>query len=203
MALYIGNTRYCLVIGKENTLPYDAEVEYLESTGTQYINSGVQSGTNVIFTTDGIFTSYTNTDNNFGCVGSGGSSRYHFGIYSNKFIFGVGNQYKNTVSADNTRHLFVLNGSGESKLDSNTQLNTTFSGTPYDIILFARKDEGSVENTFCYFKLYSCQISVNNTLVRDFIPVRIGNIGYLYDRVNGNLFCNSGTGNFTLGPDVT
>ena len=33
------NLRNALMTGKR--LPYDAEVEYLESTGTQYINSGL------------------------------------------------------------------------------------------------------------------------------------------------------------------
>ena len=40
-----------------------------------------------------------------------------------------------------------------------------------------------------------------STLVRDFIPVRIGQTGYLFDKVSRQLFGNSGTGNFILGPD--
>ena len=36
----------------------------------------------------------------------------------------------------------------------------------------------------------------------DIIPVRIGNVGYMYDRVSGQLFGNAGTGSFVLGPDV-
>ena len=37
----------------------------------------------------------------------------------------------------------------------------------------------------------------------DFIPVRVGSIGYMYDRVSGQLFGNSGTGAFIIGPDKT
>jgi hypothetical protein len=40
------------------------------------------------------------------------------------------------------------------------------------------------------------------TLVRDFIPVRKGDVGYLYDNVSNRLFGNSGTGVFTLGRDI-
>ena len=36
----------------------------------------------------------------------------------------------------------------------------------------------------------------------DLVPVRIGSTGYMYDKVSGNLFGNSGTGSFILGPDV-
>jgi hypothetical protein len=35
----------------------------------------------------------------------------------------------------------------------------------------------------------------------ELIPVRVGNVGYMYDKVNGKLFGNSGTGSFTLGAD--
>jgi hypothetical protein len=35
----------------------------------------------------------------------------------------------------------------------------------------------------------------------DLVPVRIGNVGYMYDKVSGKLFGNAGTGNFILGPD--
>ena len=51
-------------------------------------------------------------------------------------------------------------------------------------------------------KIYSCRIWENNTLVRDFIPVRIGTVGYLYDEIGGGLYGNSVTGDFVLGADV-
>ena len=36
----------------------------------------------------------------------------------------------------------------------------------------------------------------------DAIPVRVGTVGYMYDRVSNRLFGNSGTGAFIVGPDV-
>jgi CO dehydrogenase/acetyl-CoA synthase alpha subunit len=47
------------------------------------------------------------------------------------------------------------------------------------------------------FKLYN----TNGDLLGDYIPVRVGTVGYLYDRVSGKLFGNAGTGDFVLGPD--
>lgn len=35
----------------------------------------------------------------------------------------------------------------------------------------------------------------------DLIPVRVGTIGYMYDKVSGQLFGNAGTDDFILGPD--
>ena len=52
------------------------------------------------------------------------------------------------------------------------------------------------------FKTGSVQITKGDSLVRDYIPVRKGTVGYLYDRVTRKLFGNAGTGDFVLGPDV-
>lgn len=49
--------------------------------------------------------------------------------------------------------------------------------------------------------IYACKIWQNGNLVRDFIPVRVGTTGYMYDRVSGTLFGNAGTDSFTLGND--
>lgn len=51
-------------------------------------------------------------------------------------------------------------------------------------------------------KCYSFSIKDNGTLILNFIPVRIGTTGYMYDTVSGELFGNVGTGDFTLGPDL-
>jgi len=51
-------------------------------------------------------------------------------------------------------------------------------------------------------RFYKMRIWDGTTLVRDFVPCRIGTTGYLYDRVSQTLFGNIGTGEFVLGPDV-
>ena len=38
--------------------------------------------------------------------------------------------------------------------------------------------------------------------IYDMIPVRVGQKGYMYDKISGELFGNAGTGDFILGPDV-
>ncbi len=51
-------------------------------------------------------------------------------------------------------------------------------------------------------KIKMCKIYSGSTLIRDYIPVRVGTVGYLYDRVNSKLVSGEGPGSFTLGPDV-
>lgn len=49
---------------------------------------------------------------------------------------------------------------------------------------------------------YAFKISSGGVVTHDLIPVRRGNVGYMYDRTTNKLFGNSGTGDFVLGPDV-
>ena len=62
--------------------------------------------------------------------------------------------------------------------------------------------EPSYDSLGLYAKIYGQKIYLNNVLVRDFIPVRVGQVGYLYDKVSGQLFGNLGTDSFILGPDL-
>lgn len=52
-------------------------------------------------------------------------------------------------------------------------------------------------------KIIWIKIEVNGVITFDAIPVRVGQVGYMYDKVSQTLFGNAGTGSFTLGPDVT
>ena len=52
-------------------------------------------------------------------------------------------------------------------------------------------------------RIYSAKMVSNRVSIFDFVPVRKGNIGYMYDRVSGQLFGNQGTGAFIIGPDKT
>ena len=53
------------------------------------------------------------------------------------------------------------------------------------------------------YKIYNFQVIRETNVILDLIPVRIGNVGYMYDKVSRRLFENNGTGNFVLGPDKT
>jgi hypothetical protein len=62
--------------------------------------------------------------------------------------------------------------------------------------------DGSSETFTSATRIWSFVATRNGAKVLDFIPVRVGQTGYLYDRVSGKLFGNAGTGDFVLGPDV-
>lgn len=80
---------------------------------------------------------------------------------------------------------------------ANVSLANYVSG--YSMKIFARDDHGPI-NCFGYVKLYSMKIySDTNTVVRDFVPVyNLDTNKYgLYDKITGNFFGNSGTGEIT------
>lgn len=187
-----GNKRFVM------PMPYDRRVEYLESTGTQYIDTGVIidsetafAGTNVDFQAVKI-----NDDTCViaGSVLSEGANRYknlNLLVYKNKFyIDGAGWRFNNNVNDITLRT--IATATGTAKGISRKQF-----------LLFARYVVGlgaSTSNSGC--RIFSCKIYKNEILICDFIPVRKDNVGYMYDRISGKLFGNSGTGQFILGNDI-
>ena len=198
------NLRNALMTGKR--LPYDSEAEYLESTGTQWIDTGVLAGQDIKIeahfyrdaspsqfaygvrsgsTTICCATGYGSTESISGYV-RWGSTAYTAAIPPGDVVI---SQDKNGV---------VVNG----RASAYTATQTVVSLTGYTIALFAAKNSATTVTANLYGKIYYCKIWDNGVLVRDFIPVRKGTVGYLYDRVTGRLFGNAGTGDFVLGPDV-
>jgi hypothetical protein len=71
----------------------------------------------------------------------------------------------------------------------------------YPIVLFAFNVIGTINSSAGKCRIGQWTAYSNGVKVADFIPVRIGQTGYMYDKVSGQLFGNAGTGAFILGPD--
>lgn len=199
---YLGSTK---VWESKQLLPYDAEIEYLESSGTQYIDTGLtlKSNLRIVFSVI-----YTEKITNFYKVWGVNASNYEvIWGYEDRFYFGGG--YIEYIKPDmNTEYSMDYDftpGNMVAKVNNTIVRQTTGTqpnvGIP--IYIFAFRDNG-----LPYIKPYAAKhkafkIYNNGILVRDFIPVRVGQVGYMYDKVSGQLFGNNGTGNFTLGNDIT
>ena len=209
------NMRGGLMAGKR--LPYDAEVEYIESTGTQWIDTGVNVTTSTGFEITAKFNS--TAMGVFGAVlpSPTGSTRFHFGrrdnvVGSNKLFWGIwsGTYYGRSSTIDySTEHLFKYVPSQSSSFFVDTsayaigyQTQRYYPSESRLFYLFATSDLSSAAALPCSALCYGAKFYDGSTLVRDFIPVRVGNVGYMYDRVSGKLFGNEGTGDFVLGSDV-
>lgn len=104
--------------------------------------------------------------------------------------------------ADNVAHTVIQSKTAIVVDGTSYAFNTTASfTTPSTLFLFCVRMANLTPDYYWTGRLYYLQISENGTFVRDLIPVRVGTVGYMYDRVSGQLFGNSGTGNFILGND--
>lgn len=197
---YLGSS---LVFDGGSTPPtptYDAQVEYLGASGTQYIDTGI-----ICDQTTVIEASFRLTNNSRYVYGCRGDNSHSITVFtSNNGNCRFGNQTASFSSwATNTDYLVVQSKSSITR-NRETKNYSSVSDfvTPYNLYLMT----ASGDPTASYFfigRYYYMKIWKNNALVRDFIPVRVGTTGYLYDRVSGQLFGNSGSGAFTYGNDVT
>ena len=181
-----------------SSLPYDAEIEYLESTGAQWIDTGIKSwNTSIIIETEMAFTDLTVQR-----MIEGAGDAFYYGLNNNRYELYY-NAYWGT--ADTNYHIFKKSLSRSSSSSSTCHIETyNYASTAVNnnVFIFANSN-GSVGvlQMKCRKKYFI--ISVDGFTVFYGIPVRKGTTGYLYDKIGGELFGNSGTGSFTLGPDLT
>ena len=185
-------------------------IEYLESTGTQYIDTGYKfsQGFKAM-----LFFELTNTK--AGCLFGAwdGNSRnflWFFGDVMNNYIqvaagegglsYSIQNlTYKNKYEISNKRYAYLkLNTLEQTELINDISYNYN----NLSFYIFARNDSDNA-NFFISIKLYSLQLYDNDVLVRDFIPVLDGDgVPCMYDRVEGKFYYNAGTGQFIAGPVI-
>ena len=199
-------------------LPYDAEVEYLENTGNQWIKTDFipDQDSQVEFSfmnlnhdtsiynlwVSGTFLSKNNTkmfgvrisksDSEIECFTMPVRLHYYgqnIGIKLNAQFrdktWTIGDVSSDVASDFTCRAPLPLLGINYGTTSYGYQVRAPFIG-----------------------RIYSFKAWQNGTLVRDFIPVRFANEdgaseGAMFDKASGQLFRNSGTGAFILGPDKT
>lgn len=191
------------------TLPAGyTQIEYLQSSGTQHIDTGFKPNNNSKIVTTLQFVS-SSSGNKF-CLGARTSN--NVGRFSLGYSFGSGGGWffghgasvttVNTTSSPTDKTSVVIDKNvctiaGQSA----TATPSTFS-TTQNLVLFADNEGGKVGQNGA-IKLYDCSIYDNGTLVRNFVPARnsSGTLG-LYDTVNGIFYTNQGSGTFTAGADI-
>ncbi|MBQ1429500.1 MAG: hypothetical protein IIZ06_07510 [Kiritimatiellae bacterium] len=179
-------------------------VEYLESTGTQWTDTGVNAFDwpylEITCKVNGTYTAIYN----FGIMGnSNGGSRWQ-GIApnGNSSVCFRGYDSVTTISESVTSDFTTLIFDGPNR--------TAYAGQTSATLLSGSK-AGNGYGIWAYVGLgvpiamsvASVKIGTSrDNLLFDAIPVRVGSVGYLYDRVSGALFGNAGTGDFVIGPDI-
>lgn len=176
-----------------------AEVQYIQSAGTQYVDTGFKPNqdSRVLIK---LSTSETGSHTVFGA---------DLGWADDGFALGVGF----THYGKETGTISGLNNGSPHEVDFNKNIismdgkpvltmgNSTFS-VPHNLALFANNRAGGIQEKTTMV-LYYCRIYDGNTIIRDYIPCKnaAGAVG-LYDLIGQKFYGNAGTGSFTAGPEV-
>lgn len=188
---------------------FDAQVEYLESDGTAYIDTGVKVASTVRFIMDmyidaeaekyiGLFGGRTASLENAVSVAIIPDIKW-------RWYYGTGS---GAISVTNSaRHVFDNNTNGARRIYVDGSLLNAISAqtfsTDVDFYIFGINNNGSPIFLSGSKKLYSGKLYTGTTLVRNYIPVRKDNVGYLFDIKSKTLYGNANSsGSFTYGSDV-
>lgn len=202
MSNYLGNQRVCYM---QPRIPYEyQEVEYIESTGTEYIDLEIVPDINTKVICKFQLTA-TGANYPFGCrqtsqanicYVSGGASVWNFRFGASSSL-----SYGTT---DTEVHIIDMskNGIYFDNIEIATPNQSAFT-CPGNMYVFALNNNGSVGKGKT--KIFTLEYYDNNALVRDLIPCyrKLDGAGGLYDLVNRKFYENKGTGDFKKGANST
>lgn len=175
------------------------KLEYIESTGTQYINTGDYIGTDFIDETD--------------CIINNTSGSGYQGAWSAGQRWGVNNGYitafggtATDVQSDSRHTISMHYRSDGFDLyidDAFKNSGSRTVGTTEKYFLFCSYYSGSpASGTYLSMRVYSMKLSSNGAVIRDFIPsIRKSDFEVgLYDDITGTFFASSSSSPFIPGP---
>ena len=185
-------------------------IEYLESTGTQYIlikdmnyrNINVQTSieysslspwcTSINFYSknlDTLFINQIDTDNKWYLY-------FNNTVYETDYLVTTNRKYNIKINLILYDSNFITN-------DQIIQSYTNYYDEVNYISLFASYKPNRGFYNACNVKFYYLKLYDNDVLVRDFIPVLDPDgVPCMYDKVEGKFYYNAGTGQFIAGPVI-
>lgn len=179
-------------------------LEYIQSSGTQYIDTGFKPNqdTQVIIDAE-ILSSNASGDRYISAVNTGSG---YWTMRMKSDLSGYAARYPGAALTNIThsgdvyaRHTFNQN-KNVVQIDDGTAVTFTAStwSSPRTLPILCYRSSDSAYSGHINAKLYSCQIYDNGTLIRDYVPVinPSGEYG-LYDKVNATFYGNAGSGTFT------
>ena len=200
------------------------QLEYIQSTGTQYINTETFVNGRMRFEADFAFDDASTVqqrvfgvqddDNKYLTLTSyiNGKQQHAWACKN-----GTGQWTSTSVAASTSRRYLVIDGGAGTVAMTNVASGareyyaTPFSGVAHSnksrhpMVIFATILQAGTISNYGKLKLYSVKISESGVPVANFVPCRResdGTVG-VYDRVNCRFLGNSGTGSFTAGPAIS
>lgn len=187
-----------------------SEVEYIQSSGAQYIDTGhtwtsenvkVEMGFEYLsLGANSLFGSETTSSGKYSIVPYVDTTSVSFYVGSSTKLCSV------PVSINTHYDLICAAANGTLSITTNGSVSSgAYSGSVQNgrsIAVFANNHVNGVTQ-HSSLKLKYCRMYDNGTLVRDFVPCQTstGAIG-LYDKVESKFYSNAGSGTFTAGAEI-
>ena len=191
--------RFLLKAGESTggSLPYGYQhVEYLQSSGTQYINTGI--------TPDRVNHSYRWIlhMNNSVCGNSMGAFNNMF-IGHNASGYRIGGSSSVAYTDGTGLHIDYTMAQGGARTAKINSVSVTGTNATANNTIYIFAVSGTTQ-TYTTGKLYSSKIYRDGALMQNLIPARrlSDNVLGMYDTVTGTFLTNAGTGTFTAGAVV-
>ncbi len=189
--------------------PFYTELEYIESTGTQYIDTGIKPIISDTVKPVIKLVHQFNTLDTCRIFGATDGGQY-FQFFNNATgsdgfgvqLFNTGGYYSK-FTLDTDKHVYEISTASSIAKQDDTKQPLRFSqgSIDYNIYLFARNTKGSANN-YMKGKIFYFEYD-DGVQHRQFIPVLDWNMKpCLYDKVSGELFYNAGTGDFIAGREI-
>lgn len=202
------------MVVEKSILPPDARwVEYLESTGTQWIDTGLRATP-----TSKIFIDFVGkAGGNYAVCGACNGYAYNLGeiaIFWNSTHFDFVYPTARNLSlydlvgsySQGTRYTITYK-SQQAIINEQTFRTSTWSNeyVADRTFFIGAVNRGTANNYPGKGLYYGFKMWDGDVLVRDLRPIAIGNTGYMLDLLTGEYlqYGNKGTGNFIIGPDIS
>lgn len=179
------------------------ELEYIQSSGTQYLDSGVTFEKTDTVEFEILWTVTPPSSGTYVCgnyymqVGMGTSG---YGIYAASNTKAYGTKDRMRVTFASVQETLLVN---DAQVFTHDWSGQNLSNVKLGILKLGMEGNAWYSSAPVSAKVYSCTIKKGGALVRNFIPCKnaAGVIG-LWDDVNSVFYQNAGSGVFTAGPEV-
>lgn len=195
------------VAGPEVPTAYDSRVDYIETSGTQIIATNYVPVIGDSFSAEYMLKAAATTLPMLFSAGNGTTQVYHWPAKES----GIDGAYHRFFSSSYAKLSFspvvdqwyslTISAEGIATIGQNSATCTPageLDGDRKELWLFKRRDG---QRPFTG-RLRSLTIENNGAKKLELIPVRVGQVGYLFDTVTNHFYGNYGLGAFTLGSDV-
>lgn len=189
------------------------EVDYLQSTGTQYIDTGLTGDIDTEWIVE--FSDFDRNGNNYAgpfgiaatgakvIVVCGGQVRVYTSFGNKQDVYYNTATASATEWATSTKRKISISKNGVYEDDTQKLAaydNPTYSSSNLTMVIFARKESDGTVGTMIGTKIYSFVCKKNGTELAHFVPCyrKSDNEPGMYDTVSGEFFTNDGTGSFTI-----